>query len=146
MALSRMRCRHFLDGEAFEMKYILFFDFSAQPWASVMPHMKENMMKFMDAGLTQIYDAQLAHIHGGQPEPLGNTDPKALGAAMGAGAVTGGLAAAAVTGGHGWPMGAVGGALMGGIYYTGERLLTPPPPQPPAPAPSWADFRRMDQK
>ena len=44
----------------------------------MMPHMKENMMKFMDAGLTQIHDAQRAHIHGGQPEPLGNTDPKAL--------------------------------------------------------------------
>jgi hypothetical protein len=51
-------------------------------------------------------------------------NPRALGAVMGAGAITGGLGGAAL-GGVGAAPGAIGGALLGGIGYTAERMFNP---------------------
>jgi len=53
-----------------------------------------------------------------------SVNPGAMGAYMGAGALTGGLGGMAM-GGVGAVPGAVGGALLGGIGCTTERILNP---------------------
>ncbi len=86
-------------------------------------------------------DELLAQIHGGGGYPYRpqvgpaydySVNPRALFAAMGAGAVTGGLGGAAV-GGIGAGPGALGGSLLAGIGYTGERLLNPTLVRPAVP-------------
>jgi outer membrane lipoprotein SlyB len=67
---------------------------------------------------TYLSDFQLSRIMGGSNQPKDySIDLKSLGSEMASGAVLGGLGAAAATGGPGWPVGAVGGAIGGGIYW-----------------------------
>lgn len=84
-------------------------------------------------GIEFLSDELLGTIHGGGGFPWRpgiaptydySVNPRALGAVMGAGAVTGALGGAAV-GGIGAGPGAVGGSLLAGIGYTGERILNP---------------------
>ncbi len=90
-------------------------------------------------------DSDLARIKGagGPPSVKEVNDysinPRSLGAEMASGAVLGGIGAAAATGGPGFPLGAVGGALGGGIYYSMSLLVNPPtkPAAPPAGNQPW---------
>lgn len=80
-------------------------------------------------------EVELLHISGGMRKTQYKStdqhtgsqfDLAGFGGAVAAGAVTGGLAAAAVTGGPGAPLGAVGGALLGGIGHCSAALVNPP--------------------
>ena len=76
--------------------------------------------------LTLFNDNELALILGTGDTRDYSINPKALMAEVASGAILGGLGAAATTAGAGWPVGALGGALGGGIYYSVTTLINPP--------------------
>jgi hypothetical protein len=85
---------------------------------------------------TCLSDSQLSQVLGGGDKPKNDysIDLKSLGAEMASGAVLGGLGAAVATGGPGWPVGAVGGAIGGSMYYSISTLINPPSQSPQAPS------------
>ena len=102
-----------------------------------------------DRALRHLSDSDLVHVAGGT-EPITSVDwtkesstinGRALVSSMATGAVTGGLGAAAISGGPGWAMGAVGGAAIGGIAYSVDNLINPPKPEPVQPSStlSWGE-------
>lgn len=85
-------------------------------------HTSENVLS--DESLNQICGGMYPYRPQAGPLMDSSINPRALGAIMGAGLVTGALGGAAV-GGVGAVPGAIGTALIGGIGYTTERLLNP---------------------